>query len=207
MESLRAQGGEVAGGVRARADRVRWAHPPPIVFDDVTATASTLHRSLTRPTDGCRRRRARLDQGHRRRWRPPPRRRQRRCRSRRERSPRTVAGRLDYLLSANLPWFGWAATSGAARRRAGSATGDECAIRPVLDAAPQPAESSMVAVPQYSSPSAQPGLPAGSSPTSTTRIEHSAQLAERSDVSYVFTLFSGQPTSRSVADDGGRARG
>ena len=151
----------------------------PIVFDDVTTTASTAPPLAdTAATDPVARvvERARHGiGGHRRRWRPPP--------STTtttlppltpENAPRVQwQGGTDYLLGANLPWFGWGCDFGCGSSAGGvSDPATSAAIGPVLDAAHAAGmdDRPMVAVPRRAhAVHRRRGRPAelGSSPTST----------------------------------------
>jgi hypothetical protein len=131
-----------------------------------------------------------------------------------ENAPRVQwQGATDYLLGANMPWFGWGCDFGCGPSAGGvSDPATSAAIGPVLDAAHAagmdvvrwwlfPGEPT-----QFTVDSA--GLPNGIVPAVYDDIDAALELAERSDVSYVFTLFSG-PTDLPAAwltTEDGRAR-
>ncbi len=131
-----------------------------------------------------------------------------------ENAPRVQwQGGTDYLLGANLPWFGWGCDFGCGSSAGGvSDPATSAAIGPVLDAARAagmeivrwwlfPGEPTQFTVDAA-------GLPTGIVPNVYDDIDAALELAERSDVSYVFTLFSG-PTDLPAAwltTEDGRAR-
>jgi hypothetical protein len=114
-----------------------------------------------------------------------------------ENAPRVQwQGGTDYLLGANLPWYGWGCDFGCGASAGGvsdPATSD--VIGPALDSAKaagmdivrwwlfpgQPTQFTVDAA----------GLPNGIVPEVYEDIDAALVLADRSDVSYVFTLFSG----------------
>lgn len=131
-----------------------------------------------------------------------------------ENAPRVQwQGGTDYLHGANLAWYGWGCDFGCGPSAGGvSDPATSAVIGPVLDSAHAvgmdvvrwwlfPGEPTQFTVDAA-------GLPNGIVPNVYEDIDAALVLAERSDVSYVFTLFAG-PTDLPAAwltTEEGRAR-